>query len=361
MALSVYELKNLIEELEKIRGRHTELVSVLIPAGANIYTTADQIVAEQSTAENIKSKTTRKNVMDALEMVSRELKFYKQPPENGMAIYCGNVSENEGQQNLKIWVIEPTQPLKTRLYRCDQIFVIEPLKEMLEAEEVYGLVVMDKRDAAIGLLEGKQIKVLRKLTSGIPGKYKTGGQSAQRFERIRDGLAKEFYRRIAESMKECFFNLTKLKGILIGGPIPSKEEFVADGQLVTALKDKIIALKDLGYADEHGLEMLVQLSREELAKQEITQEKKLLEKFFETLGKNPEKAAYLEENVRKALKFGAVDILILSDSLSREKIRELSEMATSTSSKVEIVSTETPEGEQFKNISGMGAILRFSV
>ena len=50
------------------------------------------------------------------------------------------------------------------MYRCDQTFVLEPLKEILQIEEVYGLLVIDRKDATIGLLEGKQIKVLRKLT-----------------------------------------------------------------------------------------------------------------------------------------------------------------------------------------------------
>jgi len=105
MPISVYELKELVEELGSIRGRHTELVTVLIPAGANIYTIADQIAAEQSTADNIKSKTTRKNVIDALETVGRELKKYRQTPANGMALFCGNVSPVEGQEDLKLWVV----------------------------------------------------------------------------------------------------------------------------------------------------------------------------------------------------------------------------------------------------------------
>ena len=56
MPLSKYELAELLEELSKIRGRHTELVTVLIPAGQNINIVANQIDAEKSTADNIKSK-----------------------------------------------------------------------------------------------------------------------------------------------------------------------------------------------------------------------------------------------------------------------------------------------------------------
>ncbi len=360
MAQTKEELAELLEQLSNIRGRHTELVTVMIPAGANIYTTADQIDAEKSTADNIKSKSTRKNVTDALEMISRELKHYKQTAENGIAIFCGNVSENEGQTDIKLWIVEPPIPLKTRMYRCDQTFVLEPLKEMLAIEEVYGLVAMDRKEATLALLEGKQVKILRKLSSGVPGKYKTGGQSAARFERIREGLAKEFYRRIAEAMKEVYFNLDKLKGIIIGGPIPTKEDFVKEGQLVTQLKDKIIGMKDIGYSDEHGIALLVEASEDLLEKQEIMKEKLLLEKFFERLGKG-NKAVYKKEDVEKAIKYGAIELLILSEKLKKTEIQEYRKKAESISAKVELVSDETDEGRQFLSLGGLGAMLRFEV
>jgi len=360
MAISHDELFDLVEMLGKIRGRHTELVTVMVPAGANIYTIADQIAAEGSTADNIKSKTTRKNVVDALEMVGRELKKFKQTPPNGLAIFCGNISEKEGQSDLQIWAIEPPQPLRTRLYRCDQTFIIDPLREMGEVQEVYGLLVMDRKEATIGVLEGKQIRMIRKMSSGVPGKIRAGGQSAQRFERITEGLAKEFFRRVSESMKEIFFDMPKLKGILVGGPVPTKEEFLEQGQLVTKLKDMVIGVKDIGNTDESGLEDLVIASQDILSSQEIIKEKKLLEKFFMTLGKKPDMAAYGEEPVKKALKYGAVQLLILSKKLTKDKIRELRSLAEGISADVELVSIETPEGEQFWNISGIGAILRFA-
>jgi len=303
------ELRDFLEKLKAVKGRHTELVTVYMPAGSDKNTVANQIEAEKSTATNIKSKSTRKNVVDALEMIGRELKLYKQTPKNGLAIFAGNTSDTEGQPNLQIFTIEPIQPIKTRLYRCDQEFVLEPLEKMLQADEIYGLLVMDRKEATIGLLEGKQIKVLRKMTSGVPGKVRAGGQSSQRFSRITEGLAKEFFRRVAEAMKEIFFEMPRLKGILIGGPIPTKEDFLKEGQLVTKLKEMVIAVKDLGDTDESGLEELVKLAQDELSNQEIIYEKKLLEKFFEALGKTPEKVAYGEKPVKKALEYGANECL----------------------------------------------------
>jgi peptide chain release factor subunit 1 len=233
---------------------------------------------------------------------------------------------------------------------------------MLQTDEVYGLVAIDRQESTIGLLEGKQIKVLRKLTSGVPSKVRAGGQSSQRFHRITEGLAKEFFRRTAEAMKELFFDLPRLKGILVGGPIPTKEEFIEDGQIVTKLKEKIIAVKDIGYVDEHGLKLLVEASQEDIAEQEIIKEKKIIEEFFTVLGKYPEKSVYGFEKTKIALERGAVYKLLLSKKLDKHIIAEYEKMALDMGSEVILISDETQEGEQFYNITkGLGAILRFQI
>jgi peptide chain release factor subunit 1 len=355
------KLAKIVRELKSYRGRHTELISVYVPAGYNLNSVAKQLEAEKSTAQNIKSKATRKNVLDALERLTRHLKLYKKTPENGLALFCGNVSPTEGQIDIRIWAVEPPQPLKTKLYRCDQEFVLTPLKEMLEVSEVYGLLVIERKEATIGLLEGKNIKLLQHLTSGIPGKTEKGGQSAARYARIREGLAKEFYRRVAEAVKQQFFNMPKLQGLIIGGPGPTKDDFLKEGQLVTALREKVLAVKDIGYADEHGLELIVEASQDVLAKQEIIREKEILKEFFSLLASKPNLTAYGKDNVEKALKAGAVEKLLISVNLPENDISSLEELALNINASVHFISEETEEGIQFRNLSGIGAILRFSL
>src|SRR3989344_886249 len=105
------ELEELIAKLEKIKGRHTELVSVMIPAGFNIHAVTGQLEAERSTAENIKSKQTRTAVIDSLDTIIRELKKLKQTPKNGLAAFAGNVSEKKkGGKKKNTTFCLPTQP-----------------------------------------------------------------------------------------------------------------------------------------------------------------------------------------------------------------------------------------------------------
>ncbi len=361
MKISIDELREKVIELESHKGRHTELISVYIPADYDVNSVQRQLEAEKSTAKNIKSTTTRNNVTEALEKIVRYLKGLKQTPPHGLALFSGNISKVEGQMDLQLWEIEPPQPLKIRMYRCDKEFVLEPLQAMLEVSEIFGLLVMDRKEATIGYLEGKRIEVVQKMTSGIPSKVRAGGQSSQRFHRITEGLTKEFYKRISEEMKKVFYDMPKLKGILVGGPIPTKDEFLDGEYLPTKLREKVIGRIDIGDSDESGLKELVEKSRDLLAGQEIVQEKKVLEKFFETLGEKPDLAFYKEADIRKALQYGAVNVLIMSKVFDKKVMKEFSELAENIGSTIEIVSTETPEGEQFNNLSGVGAILRFKV
>ncbi len=787
-----YELEATVEELEGYRGRHTELITVYVPAGYTLTQVGKQIEDEKGTATNIKSTSTRKNVVNALDKIGRQLKLIEKTPKNGLVLFAGNVSDVEGKEDLQLWTIEPPKPLKVRMYRCDQTFVLDPLKEMLETDEVYAILVIERKEATIGILEGKSIRVLQHMTSGVPGKVRAGGQclspdtlimkddgeilkikeshnpllvlsenfntekteqtpliakwknnkellkvttcyprfeikaskdhtffvrtsegikekplseikqgdylvmpekinltlnpqkiifkpiikqafntkkifipkildselvkilgyylgdgsheidrisfseqskevvdkynqlisnyfrlrgslrfrenkgywqlrfhsrvlsqfidsffkeknktlsqgiplivlrspdnvlasfikgffdaegyvssnrvafginnqilskqmqfvllrlgiissiseydnkknpysnktrytlaiddleslkkfkslinfsfskkrekleslirnrskknkirqlivngkevakiirnsglntrdfnqpyffcnkrqmskemfkekilgkiknlelkrrlemfynsnliavkiskiesigksqtidietknhnflangivvhnSSQRFHRITEGLAKAFFRRVADSMKKHFFDNKKLKGILVGGPIPTKDEFLETGQLVTALKEKVIAVRDIGDTELAGLKALVQASEDVLAEQEITKQKQILDEFFTMLAKEPDKVAYGETEVKERLEQGSVGKLILSRSFDRAKIKKYEELAKNTSAEVHIVSKETPEGVQFDNLGSIGGILRFAI
>ncbi len=353
------KLKRIVEELKQYRGRHTELVTVFVPQGYDIVKVIGHLQQEQGTAENIKSASTRKNVIAALERMIQHLKIYKKTPLNGLAAFSGNISDKEGQTDVQVWSIEPPIPLNIRIYRCDKEFVLAPLEEMLEHRETYGLVVMDRREGDIALLKGKKIVPLVSTHSHVPGKFKTGGQSARRFEANRDLAAKEFYRRIAEYMKEQFLGMKELKGIIVGGPGPTKFDFIESGQITTEVKKKIIGIKDLGYTGEFGLQELVEKSQDLLAAEEISTEKKLMQNFFELLAKKPGMVTYGPIEVEKDLEQGIVDKVLISEDLSNEVADKFEEIAERKGSAIHFISIDTREGVQLREMGGIAAILRY--
>lgn len=356
------KLRKFIKELESIRGRHTELVSVYVPVGYELIKIIQHLQQEQGTAKNIKDSRTRTNVIDSLEKMIRHLRIIDRTPAYGLAVFAGNASENESKVDIKVWSIEPPDKLNIRLYRCDQNFVLDPLKDMLLHEDVYGLIVMDKREATLGLLNGTSIQKLVHMTSDVPGKTKAGGQSAARFARIREGAAKEFFNRIGEAANKSLLPIkTQIKGIIIGGPTPTKETFFDGGYLNNELKLKVIGLKDLTYTDEQGLHYLVDKSADLLEKENITREKQLMEKFFQLLAKEPDKVAYGKDEVLRAIDMRAVDILLLSEGLGDEFIEDVSVRAEAYDTRVEIISIDLREGTQLMDLGGIAAILRYSI
>ena len=362
MALTEAErlhLKKFIKELKNFKGRHTELVSVYIPQDYDLNKIINHISQEQGTASNIKSASTRKNVTDALERMIQHLKLFKRTPTNGLAVFSGNVAEREGQQDFKVWSIEPPVPLKTRTYRCDKEFVLDILRDMLEAKEVYGLVVMDRRDANIALLKGKTIIHIVKTHSEVPGKFKAGGQSALRFARQIEGAAKDHYKKVAEYMKEAFLNMEGLKGIIVGGPGPTKYDLIEGDFITNEVKKKIIAIKDLGYTGEFGLEELLEKSQDVLAQEDVMEEKKIIGKLLEMLATKQNMVAYGEADVMNKLKMGVVDILLLSEDLPDDKIEEFEKEAKQVGTSIKIISTQTREGVQLRDLGKAAAFLRY--
>ncbi len=355
-----FKLKKFINELKSIRGRHTELVTVYIPAGYDINKIIGHLSQEQGTASNIKDKTTRTNVIDSLERMIRHLRLFKQTPVNGLAIFSGNTAGQEGKQDIKVWSLETPVPLNIRMYRCDQTFITEPLEDMLQIKEIYGLIAMDNREGTVGLLKGKSISIIKDMTSAVPGKTRAGGQSSVRFSRLREIAAGEFYDRIAEIANQEFLAMGKnLKGILLGGPGMTKETFLNGAYLNNELKKKIVAVRDLSYTGEFGLKELVEKSQDALAQEEIIKEKKIMQEFFKLLSTNSDKVVYGKADVKKALDFGAVDKILISEEFLEADAFE--EQANASGSTVIFVSTETEEGAQLRDLGAVAAFLRYSI
>jgi peptide chain release factor subunit 1 len=408
-----YRFKRLLEELKSKRGRGTELISVYIPQGFELAKVMEQLREELGTASNIKSKNTRKNVIDALERIIQFLKTYmetyRKPPPHGMAIFCGNVAEREGESDIRLWWIEPIEPITVRLYRCDQEFVLSPLEEMLEVKGTVGLITLDRKEATLGALRGKHVEILRRITSGVPGKHSKGGQSARRFERLREIAEQEYLKRVAEETNEVFSQIPDLQTIIVGGPGPTKEEFLKLEALKEPLRKKISAVLDCGYTDEYGIKELAAKAGEVLADLELNKERAVVQRFLSELAAGSGLAISGEDEVRRALENGAVGTLLISESLRKyqvkvkcggcgfeyfetggdlpflekktssstcpqcgekklslvevkDLIQELFSTAEKFGTRVELISRETDEGEQlWRAFGGIAALLRFEM
>ena len=404
-----YDLKRQLEELKECKGRHTELISLYVPPNKQIHDVTAYLRNEYSQSQNIKSKTTMKNVLSAIESIMNRLKQFKKPPENGVVFFVGHKSVGADKTEMVAYVIEPPRPIQTFLYRCDSSFYTEPLEEMLKETEIYGLFLIDRRECTIGLLKGNRIELLKYMTSHVPGKHGRGGQSQRRFERLTEIAAHEWFVKCGETISEIFREQKDLKGILVGGPGPTKQFFVDENYLHYEIQDKIIDTFDTGYTDEFGLRELVSAASKTMTNLKISREKNLMKRFLKEVMKSEDSlAVYGEEQVRKALEMGAVDTLLLSENLRRYRVKlkcnscgytetktlseeavknfepikcpkcnqqgfmeivekkdlidDLSDLAEKTGCNVEIISLGCEEGDSlYSAFSGIAGILRYAV
>ena len=354
-----FDLKRLIKQLQQYRGSHTELVTVYVPQDYDLINTISQLQQEVGTASNIKSAATRNNVTDALEKMIQHLRLVDRTPPNGYAAFSGNVSEREGQPKIEVFGIEPPVPLKTKIYRCDKVFITDPLEEMTLDRDVYGLVVFDQRDATLALLKGKVIVPIKTTHSEVPGKMRAGGQSAPRFARLRQDAINSHFKKIAALMKEQFLTQEGLHGIILGGPGTTVNNFMNTEHFGGEIKKKILATKDLSYTGDFGLQELLDKSEDILAEEEVQKEKKAMQDFFHLLSTNTKKCAYGKDDVTKFLEMGAVETLLLSEALDDDTIVEFEDRSQEFGTDVRLISTDTREGEQLKRIGKIAAILRY--
>jgi peptide chain release factor subunit 1 len=317
-----YEFKKKLETLRSKSGRSTELISHYIPSDKQISDVTNHLKEEHEHASNIESKLTRNNIQEALDFLLAKLRYLKKIPENGIVYFTGIVDTGANKISMVNEALIPPEPIVNYIYHCDSVFYLEPLEEMLRECSTHGLILLDLREATIGMLVGKQIEVIRHLHSTVPGKQRKGGQSAHRFEQLRHIAIHDFYKRIGDAASEAFLEVepTELKGILIGGHSPTKEDFNEGEFLHYELQKKVLGLFDTGYTDESGFSELINAAEDTLQGIDLIKQKKDMEIFFKEIATESGKVSYGEDNVRANLEIKAVDVLLLSEDLRSERV-----------------------------------------
>ena len=406
-----YKLTRMINELSSISGHGTELVTVYIPPRRPIYDVIAQLRTEAGTASNIKSDLTRTHVQDALSRTIEQLKLFKETPENGLIIFCGALPTGKGigTEKIEIFPVMPPKPVQIQLYRCDDHFWTEHLKDMLKDDKAMGLLTIDTQEAGLGVLSGDRWQVEDTLTSGVSGKHRAGGQSARRFERLRDNELNEYYKRIAERAQRILIDQYKVRGLIVGGPGATKDTFLKEEYLDYRLQGNVVAVLDTSYSGEEGVRELVDKVNEEgvMDGYRLMEEKKIVKRFMKEVYSDNGLGIYGINDVIKFLQNGIVELVIVTDDISvavietkcrkcanrdveiverprllaarqellsspckncgnlDQEIRErdivdyLEELSSSTGAGLEIISGKSEEGAQVSSLGKVGAILRF--
>ncbi|MHA1596857.1 MAG: peptide chain release factor aRF-1 [Candidatus Asgardarchaeia archaeon] len=349
-----------INQIKSFKGRHSSLTTLYVPSDKNLVDVINFLRQEYETASNIKDKTNRKMVQDNIQRLINDLQRIRQVPENGLVMFYGYHEVREGQFEEIRHVLEPPLPITQFIYLCGKEFYVKPLVEMTEARSIIGIVLMEAGHYTIGLIKGKRIEVVKDDDYYIVGKTRRGGQSARRYERLREEQVNNFYKHLANIVNEIFLPIIDdVDALVFGGNTIRVQEFLQKPYLDYRLREKILSkVLPVSIVDEMGIYMAVKEISEIVKNSEIAKERDLWENFKSRLSRDDKLITYGKDIVLDYLKQGRVDLIIISETMGG-LVDEVIELAEKYGTKVEIFSKDTEPGQELIAFGGIVAILRW--
>jgi len=86
----------------------------------------------------------------------------------------------------------------------------------------------------------------------------------------------DYFKRLARHTNEMLGQIPDLRGIILGGPGPTKYDFAEGDYLNYMLKQKVIATLDTTYVSERGVDEIVERSQDLLKGVRYMEEKKIV-------------------------------------------------------------------------------------
>jgi peptide chain release factor subunit 1 len=308
---------------------------------------------------------------------------------------------------LNLEELVPPEPITTYLFKVDDHFHFEPLREMLRNQRVVGLITMDSKEDSFGILNGERLELIENITSGIKGKSGKGGSSQRRYERERDSEVTYYFHRVADHATKAFLGNHKVTVLIVGGPGPTKEDFLKGDYLHYELKNALLSIVDTQSAGKEAVREVLGKSSEALKNMCAPEEKRIVQRLLASMGKQDSLAIWGLDLVLNALKNGEVEVALVTDStdiieivvmckrceLSNVKIVDkekkvqtvqemisspcekcnaveyeveekdiidvLEDVASQTDARVEVISTESEEKAKLTALGGFAALLRY--
>eukprot|EP00884_Botryococcus_braunii_P006889 jgi/Botrbrau1/16200/Bobra.160_1s0001.1 len=210
--------------------------------------------------------------------------------------------------------------------------------------------------------------VKAKIEVNLPRKK---GAAAAQYDKARDSFFKKVLNAVVDSV-----NWEVVRCLVIAGPGFTKDEFLEylheqavklDIRPLILNKQRILTAQ-AGSAFKHSISDV--LTAPGIANQikdtKAATEVRVLSQFMQTLEHEPAKAFYGPGHVKAAQELGAIQTLLLCDSLfrindvaKRKKYAQLVEDVQAAGGTVLVFSDMHVSGEQLRNLTGLAAILRF--
>lgn len=229
---------------------------------------------------------------------------------------------------------------------------LQRIKEAIEAskQSLITLLAIDYDEATFAVLRQYGIRHVATISSHISGKQ---------FETSKNEKV-QFYEELLAKLR--LLNL-EAQPLIILGPGFAKEEFYSFGRSKEPKLFENCYIQATGQTGMAGIQELMKsgMSIKLLADSRVAYETKLVEQLLEEISTDG-LYSYGFEDVKKALEYGAVELLIVIDKAVRDhKLTSIFDLAKQKRTKLIVISSSHEAGKKLEALGGMGAILRFRV
>jgi peptide chain release factor subunit 1 len=248
--IDLWKTKQLLKFLKEASGNGTSVISIVMAPGESIAKMNQKLTDEYGTANNVKARVNRLSIQSAIVSAQQRLKLYHKIPPNGLCIYSGEVVGTDQKAKKVVIDFEPFKPINTKLYLCDNRFHVEALEELLVDEKLYAFVIVDGNGCMLATLSGNTRSVLDRFEGNLLSKTRRGGQSSNRFARLREEVKQGFVKKVCEKLNSTFIKAEKVRyqGIIIAGNADVKHDVYDCAILDPRVRAKVIEpLLDVSY------------------------------------------------------------------------------------------------------------------
>jgi protein pelota len=235
---------------------------------------------------------------------------------------------------------------------------VERLNRASENEKPILIISIDDEGFAIAETKQYGVEIRIEERTKLPGKLEADKRTA---------ATKEYFNHALKSLQQLW--LQNKSPIVIVGVGFIKSDFA--GYLSEEDKLMAHAIADVKSVNNGGTAGIYESLRSGIllraARQlRVVEETEIVEEIMKRLGKADNTVSYGLEDVASALKIGAVETLIVTDTLLRDvddtcrrQIEQLMKEAEKRNGKIAVISTEHEAGFKLTALGGIAAILRF--
>jgi len=201
------------------------------------------------------------------------------------------------QQNQGCVEIIPSRKIRQRIYRCDKKFHTDVIESLLEDVCTNGIIMVFGDETRLYHVRGEEYHLQDRITSHIKNRHNNGGQSQNRFQRLREGQIHSYITTVVERI--CTYFPSTIQEIILAGSASKKmlvwERLPEDLRARTTLRttSQHVTVDELITSFRHENKQLCQA----------------LKKFYEEL--RNDRVVYGESETRNYLEQGYLDVVFV--------------------------------------------------